>query len=154
VLVLGVFHTSIYPAGLGGGMSAGGSTCAPIDLLIYLVGQYVVCDRPDEEEPMTETTPATPPHPTWNRWLYPTLAVTGIAVGIFVIVAGAYFLFFVHPSSGHSAQQDCCKSMEGDMKKMMDDPKMPMNKPSAPMPSSIPPMSPMPSMPMPPSGTP
>jgi hypothetical protein len=103
---------------------------------------------------MTETTPATPPHPTWSRWLYPTLAVTGIAVGIFVIVAGAYFLFFVHPSSGHSAQQDCCKSMEGDMKKMMDDPKMPMNKPSAPMPSSMPPMSPMPSMPMTPSGTP
>jgi hypothetical protein len=93
---------------------------------------------------MTDTAPTTPPTRTWTRWLYPTLAVTGIAVGIFVIVAGAYLLF-VHPSSGHSAQPDCCKSMEADMKKMMDDPKMPMNKPS--MPPSMPPMSPMPSMP-------
>gem|GEM_PF-3690737 len=93
---------------------------------------------------MTDTAPTTPPTRTWTRWLYPTLAVTGIAVGIFVIVAGAYLLF-VHPSSGHSAQPDCCKSMEADMKKMMDDPKMPMNKPS--MQPSMPPMSPMPSMP-------
>ena len=108
----------------------------------------------------TETAPATPPHRTWTRWLYPTLAVTGIAVGIFVIVAGAYLLF-VQPNSGHSAQPDCCKSMEADMKKMMDDPNMPMkkmmddpnmpiNKPSMPpmqsMPPSMPPMSPMPSM--------
>jgi hypothetical protein len=91
----------------------------------------------------TEAAPATPPHRPWTRWLYPTLAVTGIAVGIFVIAAGA-FLLFVHPSSGHSAQPDCCKSMEADMKKMMDDPKMPMNKPS--MPPAMPPMSPMPSM--------
>jgi hypothetical protein len=101
---------------------------------------------------MTDTAPANPPTRTWTRWLYPTLAVTGIAVGIFVIVAGAYLLF-VHPSSGPAAQQDCCKSMEADMKKMMDDPKMPMNKPSMPaMPSMspMPPsMSPMPSMPMP-----
>jgi len=108
----------------------------------------------------TETAPAAPPHRTWTRWLYPTLAVTGIAVGIFVIVAGAYLLV-VHPSPGHSAQPDCCKSMEADMKKMMDDPNMPMkkmmddpnmpmNKPSMPpmqsMPPSMPPMSPMPSM--------
>ncbi len=91
------------------------------------------------EEPMTETAPATPPHPTWTRWLYPTLAVTGIAVGIFVIFAGVYLLFG-HPGSGHPAQADCCQSMEADMKKMMDDPKMPMNKPP------MPPMSPMPSM--------
>ena len=103
---------------------------------------------------MTETAPATPPQPTRSRWLYPTLALTGIAVGIFVIFAGVYLLF-VHPSSGHAAQQDCCKSMEADMKKMMDGPKMPMNKPSmpamSPMPSMspAPPMSPMPSMPMP-----
>jgi hypothetical protein len=101
---------------------------------------------------MTDTAPATPATRTWTRWLYPTLAVTGIAVGIFVIAAGVYLLF-VHPSSGHAAQQDCCKSMEADMKKMMDDPKMPMNKPSMPaMPSMspMPPsMSPMPSMPMP-----
>lgn len=95
---------------------------------------------------MTETAPAAAPRRTSTRWLYPALAVTGIAVGIFVIAAGAYLLF-VHPSSGHAAQQDCCKSMEADMKKMMDDPKMPMNKPSmSPMPPS---MSPMPSMPMP-----
>jgi hypothetical protein len=110
---------------------------------------------------MTDTAPTTPPHRTWTRWLYPTLAVTGIAVGIFVIFAGVYLLF-VHPSSGHAAQQDCCKSMEADMKKMMADPKMPMNKPSMPAMPSMPPsmspmpgmspapgMSPMPSMPMP-----
>jgi hypothetical protein len=93
---------------------------------------------------MTDTAPTTPPTRTWTRWLYPTLAVTGIAVGIFVIVAGSYLLF-MHSSSGHAAQPDCCKSMEADMKKMMDDPKMPTNKPS--MPASMPPMSPMPSMP-------
>jgi hypothetical protein len=93
---------------------------------------------------MTETAPAAPPRPTWTRWLYPVLAVTGIAVGIFIIVAGAYLVFFVHPGSGHASQPDCCKSMEADMKKMMDDPKMPMNKPSVP--PSMPPMSPMPSM--------
>ena len=105
---------------------------------------------------MTDTAPTTAHHRTWTRWLYPVLAVTGIAVGVFVIAAGVYLLF-VHPSSGHSAQQDCCKSMEADMKKMMDDPKMPMNKPSMPamppmpMPgmSPTPGMSPMPSMPMP-----
>jgi hypothetical protein len=90
---------------------------------------------------MTDTAPVTRTNPRWTRWLYPTLAVTGIAVGVFLIVAGVYLLF-VQPSSGHSAQQDCCKSMEADMKKMMDDPKMPMNKPSMP---SMPPMSPMPS---------
>jgi hypothetical protein len=87
---------------------------------------------------MTDTAPVTRSNPRWTRWLYPTLAVTGIAVGVFLIIAGVY-LVFVQPSSGHSAQQDCCKSMEADMKKMMDDPKMPMNKPS------MPPMSPMPS---------
>jgi hypothetical protein len=103
---------------------------------------------------MTDTAPATLPNPRWARWLYPTLAVTGIAVGVFLIVAGVYLLF-VQPSSGHSAQQDCCKSMEADMKKMMDDPKMPMNKPSmppmSPMPSASPGpgMSPMPSAPAP-----
>ncbi len=96
---------------------------------------------------MTDTAPAARTNPRWTGWLYPTLAVTGIAVGIFVVFAGVYLLF-VHPSSGHSAQQDCCKSMEADMKKMMGDPKMPMNKPA--MPPSMPPMSPMPSMsPMP-----
>jgi hypothetical protein len=100
---------------------------------------------------MTDTAPVTRPNPRWTRWLYPTLAVTGIAAGVFLIVAGVYLLF-VQPSSGHSAQQDCCKSMEADMKKMMDDPKMPMNKPPMPpMPSAKPGpgMSPMPSAPAP-----
>jgi hypothetical protein len=100
---------------------------------------------------MTDTAPVTRTNPRWTRWLYPTLAVTGIAVGVFLIVAGVYLLF-VQPSSGHSAQQDCCKSMEAGMKKMMDDPKMPMNKPSMPpMPSASPGpgMPPMPSAPAP-----
>jgi hypothetical protein len=97
---------------------------------------------------MTDTTPVTRTNPRWTRWLYPTLAVTGIAAGVFLIVAGVYLLF-VHPSSGHSAQPDCCKSMEADMKKMMDDPNMPMKKmmddpkmPMTSMPPSMPPMSP------------
>lgn len=94
---------------------------------------------------MTENAPAASPRAKRTRWLYPTLAVTGIAVGIFVIFAGVYLLF-VHPNSGHAAQPDCCKSMEADMKKMMGDPKMPMNQPAMPpmssMPPSMPPMSP------------
>lgn len=111
---------------------------------------------------MTVTVPAASPRAKRTRWLYPTLAVTGIAVGIFVILAGVYLLF-VHPSSGHASQPDCCKSMEADMKKMMGDPdmkkmmgdpKMPMNQPAMPpmssMPPSMPPMSqsmsPMPGM--------
>jgi hypothetical protein len=100
---------------------------------------------------MTDTAPVTRSNPRSTRWLYPTLAVTGIAVGVFFIVAGVYLLF-LQPSSGHSAQQDCCKSMEADMKKMMDDPKMPMNKPPMPpMPSANPGpgMPPMPSAPAP-----
>ncbi|WP_165605692.1 hypothetical protein [Mycobacterium kubicae] len=101
---------------------------------------------------MTEPARATAPSRTSTRWLYPALAVTGIAVGIFIIAAGVYLLF-VHPSTSHGAPQNCCKSMEADMKKMMDDPKMPMNKPSMPaMPSmspTPPSMSPMPSGPMP-----
>lgn len=97
---------------------------------------------------MTDTAPGTRSNSTLTRWLYPTLALTGIAVGIFVIAAGVYLLF-VHPSSGHAAQSDCCKSMEADMKKMMDDPKMPMNKPSMPPMSPMPSMSPMPGAPMP-----
>jgi hypothetical protein len=112
---------------------------------------------------MTESTPASTAHPVWTSWLYRTLALTGIAVGLFVIAAGVYLLFW-HPGAGHTAQQDCCKSMEADMKKMMDDPnmkkmmedpKMPMNKgpmtPMSPMPSMspMPGPSPMPGMPMP-----
>ncbi|WP_293003700.1 hypothetical protein [Mycobacterium sp.] len=89
---------------------------------------------------MTDSTPASTPRPAQTSWLYRTLALTGIAVGLFVIAAGVYLLV-AHPVSAHSPQQDCCKSMEADMKKMMDDPKMPMNK--GPMTS----MAPMPSMP-------
>ncbi|WP_081286337.1 hypothetical protein [Mycobacterium asiaticum] len=92
---------------------------------------------------MTDISPATPPDPTWTRWLYLTLAVSGIAVSVFVIGAGAYLLF-AHPSPGHSAQPDCCKSMEADMKKMMADPKMPMNNPQMPTMPPMPSMSPMP----------
>ena len=99
---------------------------------------------------MTDTAPVTRPNPRWTRWLYPSLAVTGIAVGVFLIVSGVYLLF-LQPSSGHSAQQDCCKSMEADMKKMMDDPKMPMNKPSMPPMSPMPSASPGPGMPPMPS---
>ncbi|WP_156452814.1 hypothetical protein [Mycobacterium gordonae] len=101
---------------------------------------------------MTDTTPATASRPAPTRWLYATLALTGIAVGIFVIAAGVYLLFF-QSGSGNPAQPDCCKAMEADMKKMMADPNMPMNKPAAP--SMSPSMSPMPStssmpsMPMP-----
>jgi hypothetical protein len=106
---------------------------------------------------MTDSTPASTPHPTRTSWLYRTLAFTGIAVGLFVIGAGLYLLFG-HPGAAHSAQQDCCKSMEGDMKKMMDDPnmkkmmedpKMPMNKGPMTSMSPMPGPSSMPGMPMP-----
>ena len=86
------------------------------------------------------TTSSTPTTPSWTRWLYPILGITGIAVGIFVIVAGLYLVFF-QPSGCDrmmadpppaTQSKDCCASM---MKGM----KMPMeNKPS---------MSPMPGMP-------
>lgn len=89
----------------------------------------------------TASTPSTsaPPTPGWTRWLYPILAITGIAVGIFVIVAGLYVLF-AQPSGCHmmkadpppTQSNDCCASMMKDMK-------MP----------SMPPRPGMPSMPMP-----
>ena len=106
---------------------------------------------------MTTPTTAGTPKPIWTNWLYRTLALTGIAVGIFVIGAGVYLLFG-HPGAGHSAQQDCCKSMEADMKKMMDDPnmkkmmedpKMPMNKGPMTSMSPMPGPSSMPGMPAP-----
>jgi hypothetical protein len=84
----------------------------------------------------TSTTP-TPTTATWTRWLYPALAITGIAVGIFIIVAGVYLLFFAHSGccgSMHAANDDCASMMK-DMKNM----KMP----------STPSMSPMPNMPSP-----
>jgi hypothetical protein len=97
---------------------------------------------------MTETT-ATTPTPTtatWTRWLYPALAITGIAVGIFIIVAGVYLVFFAHSGgygSMHAPTDDCCSSMMKDMK-------MPMEqKPSMPSMSPMPSMPPMPNTPSP-----
>jgi hypothetical protein len=90
----------------------------------------------------TSTTP-TPPTATWTRWLYPALAVTGIAVGIFIIVAGVYLVFFVHSGSMHAPKDDCCASMMKDMKM----PKEQM--PSMPSMSPTPGMSPMPNTPTP-----
>jgi hypothetical protein len=99
---------------------------------------------------MTDTT-ATAPAPTsatWTRWLYPALAITGIAVGIFIVVAGVYLLFFAHSGccgSMNAAKDDCCASMK-DMKDM----KMPMGQmPSMPSMSPTPSMSPMPNTPAP-----
>ncbi len=103
---------------------------------------------------MTDTSPTSPASTTstWTRWLYPALAITGIATGTFIVVAGLYLLI-AQPSWGgpvkNSDMQSCCESMKADMKKMMDDMK---NMPSmSPMPS-MPSMSPMPSMPMPAPG--
>ena len=86
------------------------------------------------------TTSSTPTTPTRTRWLNPILAITGIAVGIFIIVAGIYLVFWQPSGCNHMMKadppamqsMDCCASM---MKGM----KMPMeNKPS---------VSPMPGMP-------
>jgi hypothetical protein len=92
----------------------------------------------------TSTTP-TPTTATWTRWLYPALAITGIAVGIFIIVAGVYLLFFAHSGccgSMHAAKDDCAS--------MMKDMKMPMGQmPSTPSMSPTPGMSPMPNTPSP-----
>lgn len=60
--------------------------------------------------------------------LYQALAITGIAVGIFVIAAGLYFLI---------ARPSCCDSMNMSKTKMME---QPMDMPS---------MSPMPGAPTP-----
>lgn len=88
----------------------------------------------------TASTTTTPAAPAWTRWLNPALAITGIAVGIFIIVAGIYLVFWQPSGYNHmmkadppaTPSMDCCASM---MKGM----KMPMeNKPS---------MSPMPGMP-------
>jgi hypothetical protein len=64
---------------------------------------------------MTDTTSIapTPTTATWTRWLYPTLAITGIAVGIFIIVAGVYLVFFAHSGCCGPmppAKDDCCAS--------------------------------------------
>ena len=91
---------------------------------------------------MTETTSTTPTPTTatWTRWLYPALAITGIAVGIFIVVAGVYLVFFAHSGWGgsmHAPKDDCCASMMKDMKM-----------PKEQMPS-MPSMSPTPNTPVP-----
>lgn len=97
---------------------------------------------------MTDTASTTSPTPTWTRWLYPILAITGIAVGIVVIVAVLYLLF-AQPGCCHSMMKadplatqskDCCASMMKDMK-------MPME--NTPSMSPTPGMPSMPNMPMP-----
>ena len=80
---------------------------------------------------MTELAPSTSSQP---QRLYQALAITGIAVGIFVIAVGLYFLI-VRPS--------CCESMNMSNNKMME---QPMDMPSM---SPTPGMSPMPGVPVP-----
>jgi hypothetical protein len=80
---------------------------------------------------MTELAPSTS-----NRLqrLYQALAITGIAVGFFVIAVGLYFLI---------ARPGCCDSMNMSDNKMME---QPMDMPSmSPMPGT----SPMPGAPVP-----
>lgn len=72
---------------------------------------------------MTEVTTSAGSRP---QRLYQALAITGIAVGIFIIAAGLYLLI---------ARPSCCDSMKMGSNKMME---QPMNAPS---------MSPMPGMP-------
>jgi hypothetical protein len=89
------------------------------------------------------TSSSTPTVRNWMRWLYPILAITGIAVGLFIIGAGIYLIFLQSGSYGSTTRaemsaaqmKDCCESMMKDMKDM----KMPME--------SMPSMSPMPGMP-------
>ena len=83
---------------------------------------------------MTDTTStdssSTPTAPAWTRWLYPILAISGIAVGIVVIVAVLYLLFaqpgccgcMMKADAPTTQSKDCCASMMKDMKGM----KMPM----------------------------
>ena len=113
-----------------------------------------------EREQVTTNTAAT--GSPWV-WVYRALALTGIAVGIFIIAAGLWLLFA--PPSWYNARTNHCASMEADMKQMMADMKNQMkgmqggmqNTPGmSPMPSTsmspmpnMPSMSPMPNMPMP-----
>lgn len=82
----------------------------------------------DQEQPLTHqpAPDAGPVSRTTTRWLYPALAVTGIAVGVFIIAAGFYLLFAPaswHPSwhTAHTAQTSCCATMGADMAKMRAD---------------------------------
>jgi hypothetical protein len=71
---------------------------------------------------MTDLAPSTSSRP---QRLYQALAITGIAVGIFVIAAGLYFLI---------ARPGCCDSMNMGKDKMME---QPMDMPSmSPMPGA------------------
>lgn len=74
---------------------------------------------------MTDAASTTASAPSWTRWLNPALAITGIAVGIFIIVAGIYLVFWQQPSGyahmmtagAPTAQSmDCCASMMKGMK--------------------------------------
>ncbi|WP_196771653.1 hypothetical protein [Mycobacterium colombiense] len=96
-------------------------------------------------------TSSTPPTPTWTRWLSPALAITGIAVGIFIIVAGIYLVFWQPSGCNHmmkagppaTQSMDCCASMMKGMKMPMED------KPGM---SSMPGMPSTPNMPAPAPG--
>ncbi|GLV12181.1 hypothetical protein MyChFU_55010 [Mycobacterium intracellulare subsp. chimaera] len=101
-------------------------------------------DRPAVE---TGTTSPANTCPAKTRWLYPTLAVTGIAVGIFVVAAGLFLLFA--PAGWHLATNDCCTSMEAKLKTMKDDMKNMPCMASTPSTPGTPSMSPMPGMPTP-----
>ncbi len=105
----------------------------------------------EQEQPMADTART---DSAW-KWLYRGLAMTGIAVGIFIIAAGLYLLF-APPSwyTARTAQTHGCASMEADMKKMKADMEdmmkgmhggMPNMPSTSPMPSTS--MSPMPGMP-------
>jgi hypothetical protein len=88
-------------------------------------------------EAMTETASVASSRATGTRWLYPILAVTGIAVGIAVVAAVVYLLFDAQSGCCHSMtkadapaahSKDCCDGMK--------DMKMPMETmPNAPMPA-------------------
>lgn len=101
-------------------------------------------NQPTADQPATDTdaTSLSRTRGARMRWVYPILAVTGIAVGIFVVAAGLYLLFA--PASWHPAKKDCCASMEAKMKAMKEDMQ---NKPCMGSTASMPSMSPAPSMP-------
>lgn len=99
---------------------------------------------------MTETaTTSQTTTPRWRRWLNPTLAITGIAVGV-IVIGVVIYLLLAQPggcrmsTAGPLATQskDCCAQMMADMKNQ----KMPMHIMPKPSPS------PMPNMPAPTPG--
>lgn len=84
------------------------------------------------------------------KWLYRGLAMTGIAVGIFIIAAGLYLLS-ASPSwyTERSAQTQGCAAVQAEMKKMKADMEKRMKGMHGGMPN-MPSMSPTPNMPTPP----